>query len=89
VTRRATARPRFTLALLYFFAAFFVFCLALAAPALFEVWRGVSPGPEQEEAARRATQEVLRGRIPWAAAAAAVSVGLLGFARALPGLRGS
>jgi len=85
---RARFEPRSTLGLLYFFACFFLYCLLLAAPALFEVARSMPPGPEQQEAARRAAQEALRGRLPVALLAALLTVGALAWARALPGMRG-
>jgi hypothetical protein len=84
----ATFRPRFTLTILYFCAFLLLFCAALALPALFEVWRTLPPGPEQEAAAREAARRAVGPRLPIAvlAALATTAIGLA--ARVLPGLRG-
>ena len=39
-------KPRFTLGILYVMAFFFVYCFALAGPALWNVLQTVPPGPE-------------------------------------------
>jgi hypothetical protein len=53
-------RPRFTITLFYLFGFFVAYGLLLAAPALIEVLDKIPPGPEQEEAAKRVTQDALR-----------------------------
>lgn len=91
----ATFRPRFTLSLIYLFAFFFLFCLVMVVPALFEVQQGLPPdvdtNPAAGEAARQAfaeaTQAALRGRL-WIAVVASVLATVLGaHYRKLPGLR--
>jgi hypothetical protein len=80
-------RPQFTLSLLYVFAFFFLFCLMIVAPALYEVWQTMPPGPEQEAAAERAARTAMGSR-SYVALFAAVAVTAVGaYARALPGLR--
>lgn len=80
-------QPRFTLMMLYFFAFFFVYCLAMVSPALLEIARSPVSGPEQESLAREATHQGLQGRL-WIAVVAATATTALGiWARALPGLR--
>jgi ABC-type sulfate transport system permease component len=87
MTERARFEPRFTLSLVYLFGFFFLFCLLFAAPALFEVWREVPPGPEQQAAAERAARAALGGRVLPAFVAALLTVAGLTYANALPGMR--
>ena len=71
----ATFQPRFTLSLFYFFGFFFVYCLALIAPALIEVARTLPPGPEQQKLAEEVTREALgRNRLWIAGLLAAVAL---------------
>jgi len=83
----ATFRPRFTLTILYFFAFLLLFCLAVAAPALYEVLRSTPPGPEQEAIAREAARRAVGPRLPIATLAALVATGIGIYARVLPGVR--
>jgi hypothetical protein len=84
---RTTFEPRFTLSILYLFGFFFVYCLLLVSPALWEVLRSVPTGPEQEEAARIAAQAAIQPRL-WIAVVAAASTTILGaHFRVLPGMR--
>lgn len=80
-------RPRITLALLYMFGFFFLFCLILVAPALVEVLRSMPPGPEQQEAARVAAQKAAQGKLGIAFALAAVLTGVGMLRGWLPGTR--
>jgi len=83
----ATFEPRFTLSILYLFGFFFIYCIVIVAPALLDVLREVPPGPEQEEAARVAAQEVIQPRL-WIAFAASVLTTIAGvYYKALPGFR--
>lgn len=79
--------PRFTLALLYFFGFFFVFCFALVAPELWRVLDSMPPGPEQEAAAQEAARTALQPRLGIALALALVTTGVGIWARVLPGYR--
>ena len=80
-------RPRFTLMILYLFGFFFLYCFLLVAPALWEVLTSLPPGPEQEEAARRAAKETIQPRL-WIAVVAAVVTAGVGIHRGLlPGTR--
>ncbi len=80
-------RPRFTVGLLYVFALFFLFCLMIIAPALYEVWQTVPPGPEQEAAAERAARAAMAGRLHVTFVAAMIVTAVGGYAGTLPGLR--
>ena len=82
--RRAApiAKPRFTLGILYVMAFFFVYCFALAGPALWNVLQTVPPGPEQEALASQAAQEAVQSRL-WVALAAAVITTGVGMAKKL------
>jgi hypothetical protein len=83
-------RPRFTIMILYLAFFFFLFGMLLAVPDLMEVIQHAGTLPEAELRARseQITQRSLGGgRIYLALAAAAVSVGLGAWQRALPGLR--
>ncbi len=46
---RPPFQPRFTLGLFYLFVFFFLYCILLVSPQLYEAARSVPPGPEQEE----------------------------------------
>ena len=78
-------RPRFTLLLIYLFAFFFLFCLILVVPALFEVLQTLPPGPEQEEAARIAAQEAASGKLGAAFLLATFATGVGLYKHWLPG----
>ena len=84
---RAVLRPRFTLTMLYLFGFFFVFCLILVAPALWDVLVSMPPGPEQEQAAMEAAREAARGRLGIAFALATAVTGIGIYGRWLPGAR--
>ncbi len=83
--QRAIMRPRFTLLMLYLFAFFFLFCMILVMPALFEVLRTLPPGPEQEEAARIAARDAASGKLGMALLLATVVTGVGLYKRWLPG----
>lgn len=85
--RRAVLRPRFTLTMLYLFGFFFLFCLVLVGPALWEVLVSMPPGPEQQEAAMRAAHEAASGRLGIAFALATAATGIGIYTRTLPGAR--
>lgn len=82
-------QPRFTLGLLYLFGFFFLFCLLIAAPPLWELWRTLPPGAEQDEQALAQAAELARGsvrpRLWLALAAALVTTALLSWTGRLPG----
>ena len=80
-------RPRFTVGLLYVFALFFLFCLMIVAPALYEVWQTVPPGPEQEAAAERMARAAVAPRLHVAFIAAVIVTAVGAHTGALPGLR--
>ena len=86
-----TFQPRITVGLFYIVAFFFLYCMALVAP---ELWAITEPAsPEQEEALKKAAEEVvrlaLRPRLPIALAAAVVTTGLGAKMGLLPGMRRS
>lgn len=78
-------RPRFTLGLLYLFGFFFLFCLILVLPALWQVLHAMPPGPEQEAAAREAAREAARGKLGLAFALATAATGIGMYRGWLPG----
>ena len=79
-------RPFFTLAIVYVFGFFFVYALALVAPALFEVLRSLPPGPEQQAAAQQAAYEAASGRV-WIAFLLSLATVVLGaWSGKLPGM---
>ncbi|MGH0031792.1 MAG: hypothetical protein ACQGVC_18545 [Myxococcota bacterium] len=80
-------RPRFTLGMLYLFAFFFLFCLLLVAPALWEVLHSMPPGPEMEAAANRAAREAMQGKMLLAFALATAATGAGMYTGWLPGTR--
>jgi len=82
-----TFQPRFTLSILYLFGFFFLYCLLLVAPSLWEVWQTVPPGPEQQEAAQQVAREVARPRLWIAAVLSALTTILGAHFRLLPGIR--
>jgi hypothetical protein len=83
----ATFQPRFTLSILYLFGFFFLYCLLLVAPSLWEVAQTVPPGPEQQEAAQQVAREVARPRLWIAVVLSALTTILGAHYRILPGLR--
>jgi ABC-type phosphate transport system permease subunit len=85
--RRATLRPRFTLSLFYLFLFFMLYGLLLVSLDLYEVWRTLPPGPEQQEAAREVAREAVQGRLWMPLLAALVTTGLGIYAGVLPGTR--
>ena len=80
-------QPRFTVGLFYLAGFFFLYCLVLIAPELWQVLQAVAPGPEQEQAAAEAARKAVRGRLLPALLAALVTTALGGKAGWLPGLR--
>ena len=87
--RPPTFEPRFTLGLLYLFGFFFLYCMFLVAPALWELWQTLPPGSEEDEQAlaqaRELARETARPRL-WIALAAALATTALGsYAGWLPG----
>ena len=86
-TRPASFQPRFTLSLLYLFVFFFLYCLLLVLPQLYEAARSVTPGPAQEEMAKQLVREAIRPRL-WIALVASVATTALGAKTGvLPGMR--
>jgi hypothetical protein len=81
-----TFRPRFTLSILYLFGFFFLYCLLLVAPSLWEVLQTVPPGPEQQEAAKQVTHDVVRPRLWIAVVLSALTTILGAHYRILPGI---
>lgn len=79
-------QPRFTVALLYLFGLFFLYCFLLVAPELYDVWSTVPPGPEQEAVAAELVREALGPRLGVAIAAAIATLLVGAYARVLPGL---
>jgi len=73
--------------LIYLFGFFFVYCLALIAPALYEVAQTVPVGPEQQEAAKQAAQQAVQPRLAIAVAASVLTTTLGAYFKLLPGLR--
>ena len=69
-------RPRFTIGLLYLFGFFFIYALALVAPALFEVLRSMEPGPEMEQRAYEVARDTAGPRLRFALVAAIATMGL-------------
>ena len=80
-------QPRFTLSLLYVAAFFFLFCMVLVAPSLYEVWQTVPAGPEQQEEAKRLAQEVVQPKLRIAFVAAVAATALGAYTRVLPGMK--
>ena len=66
-------KPRFTLAILYIFGFFFLYCFVLIAPALWEVLHTTPVGPEQEELAAVAAKQAIQSKL-WIAIVAAVAI---------------
>ncbi len=75
------------MSLIYLFGFFFLFCLLLVAPALYEVAQTLPPGPEQEEAAKQASKAAIQPRLAIAIAASVVTTTLGAHFKLLPGLR--
>jgi hypothetical protein len=91
---RTSFSPRYTLLLVYFFALVVLYGLLLALPALVEAYAALPPGtgaltPEELAKAREAARAALTGRVPWTVAAAALTLGLLLWRNAIPGMRRS
>jgi hypothetical protein len=80
-------QPRFSLGLLYFFGLFFLYCMAFAAPPLFEIATTLPPEPENQELAYRAAKDAVQPRLWVALALAVLTLGIGAYANALPGLR--
>lgn len=83
----ATFQPRFTVSILYLLGFFFLYCLLLVAPALWEVLQGVPTGPEQQVAAEAAARGVGSTRLWLAMGLSGVTTILGAHYRVLPGLR--
>ena len=83
----AMPRPFFTLAIVYIFGFFFLYTVALVAPALTEVLNALPPGPEQEAAAKRAAYEAANGKIGLAFVLSLATVVLGVWSQKLPGFR--
>ena len=75
------------MSLIYLFGFFFLYCLVLIAPALYEVAVTIPPGPEQEEAAKQAAQKAIQPRLAIAIAASVFTTALGAHFKVLPGLR--
>jgi ABC-type Fe3+ transport system permease subunit len=89
---RPTFSPRYTLLLLYFFVLVVLYCFLFALPALVEAYRSLPPGageltPEELAVASEAARTALAGRVYYAVAAAAVTLGVGLWSNAVPGLR--
>ena len=80
-------QPRFVLSLLYLAFFFVVYCFALMAPELWTVLQEVPPGPEQQKHAEEVARQTIAPRLPIAVALSLLTVGVLGYAQRLPGLR--
>jgi len=85
--RPPTFEPRFTLILVYLAAFFVLYAMLLVLPELLDVLGNMPPGPAQEEAAREATRDALRGRLLWVFLLALVTSAVGAHYRVLPGLR--
>ena len=77
------------MSLIYLFGFFFLYCLVMIAPALYEVAQTLPPGPEQEEAAKQAAQQAIQPRLAIAIAASVFTTTLGAHFKILPGLRPS
>ncbi len=77
------------MSLIYLFGFFFLYCLLLIAPALYEVAQTLPPGPEQEEVAKRVAQQSIQPRLGIAIAASVFTTTLGAHFKVLPGLRTS
>ncbi len=75
------------MSLIYLFGFFFLYCMLLIAPALWEVLQTLPTGPEQEEAAKQAAQQVIQPRLAIAITASVVTTTLGAHFKVLPGLR--
>jgi hypothetical protein len=82
-----TMRPRFTLAIVYLFLFFFLYCFALILPALWDILQNTPVGPEQQELARRVAQETVQPRLHIVAALAIATTGAGMYWHFLPGMR--
>jgi hypothetical protein len=76
--------PHATLAILYLFAFFLVYCAILIAPALWKVLVSIPPGPEQQAVAEQVARDTLRPRLLFAFLAALASVAVGTWKRILP-----
>ena len=84
---RLSFRPRFTLGLFYLFLFFFLYCMLLVSPQLYEAARSLPPGPDQEELAKQMVREAMRPRL-WIALVASVATTAIGARTGvLPGMR--
>ena len=84
---RPSFRPRFTLGLFYIFLFFFLYCMLLVSPQLYEAARSLPPGPEQEELTKQMVREAMRPRL-WIALVASVATTAIGARTGvLPGMR--
>lgn len=86
--RRAPAfRPSFTLAALYVVGFFALFAMLFILPELLRVLAEVPPGPEQQRIAQEVARKAAAPRLPYAVAAALLTVGLGTYLEILPGLK--
>jgi hypothetical protein len=83
----ARFEPRFTLVLVYFFAAVVVWGIILAAPDMMDAWRELPPDADPAHAGSEVVRQALQGRMFTAALAAVISLGALIWLGVLPGLR--
>ena len=84
---RPVPAPHATLAILYLFAFFLLYCAILTAPALWRVLISIPPGPEQQAVAEQVARDTLRPRLLFAFLAALASVAVGTWKRILPGTR--
>jgi hypothetical protein len=68
-------------------AFFFLYCLALAGPSLYEVLVTMPPGPAQEAMAKQVARDTVQGRLGLALVASVVTVAAAAWANLLPGMR--
>ena len=80
-------QPRFTLGLFYLAVFFILYCLALIAPALWNVLRTVPPGPELEQAAAEVAKTAIQGRLLLALMGSLATTALGSKLGWLPGMR--
>jgi len=80
-------RPRFTLGVLYLFAFFALYCVALVTPALWNLAWTLPPGPAQQEIAMDVAQETIRPWLPLAFVAALLTTAVGMRKGLLPGTR--
>ena len=87
---RLAFRPRITLMLAYVVFFFFLFCAALVAPSLIELWQELPEAPNalDLELAKKTAMRVARPRLGLALAAAVITTAAGSSAGLLPGIDG-